>query len=261
MTTKKLMTAAIAVAALATASIAISGDAYARGGHGGGHGGGFRGGFHGGAKFFHGGRHFGHRWHGHRWGRLAGTVRLQHLLEVHALRPRERVPRAALLRRPRKCSPMARPGEMARAGLCLRVIQSAAAAGFPPPRHALSLAPSARMAATLDEHGKAGPRSRQSSLRIAAGIVGGAVRDRAAASSQGGPDPFYRRRAGRRLLSGRAGPVEGDCRVALGRRAHSGDPWPRRPGRRARHGGRAAAFGLGDGGARFGTELHQPRLV
>jgi hypothetical protein len=59
---KKLMTAALAVAALATASIASVGDAQARGGHGGG----FRGGFHGGAKFFHGGRHFGHRWHGHR---------------------------------------------------------------------------------------------------------------------------------------------------------------------------------------------------
>ena len=65
--TKKLITAALAVAALATVSIAISGDALARGGHGGGHGGGFRGGFHGGgAKFFAGGRHFGHRWHGHR---------------------------------------------------------------------------------------------------------------------------------------------------------------------------------------------------
>jgi len=72
-TTKKLMTAAFAVAALATASIAMSGDAFARGGHGGGHGGGgFRGGFHGGAKFFHGGRHFGHRLHGHRWGRYGG---------------------------------------------------------------------------------------------------------------------------------------------------------------------------------------------
>ena len=67
MKSKKLMTAALAVAALATASIAAAGDAQARGGHGGGHGGGFRGGFHGGAKFFHGGgRHFGHRWYGHR---------------------------------------------------------------------------------------------------------------------------------------------------------------------------------------------------
>lgn len=65
--TKKLMAAAIAVAAVTTVTIASSGDAFARGGHGGGHGGGFRGGFHGGgAKFFGGGRHFGHRWHGHR---------------------------------------------------------------------------------------------------------------------------------------------------------------------------------------------------
>ena len=53
MTSKKLMTAVLAVAALATASIASVGDAQARG-HG----------FHGGAKFFHGGRHFGHRWYG-----------------------------------------------------------------------------------------------------------------------------------------------------------------------------------------------------
>ena len=65
MKSKKLMTAALAVAALATASIASVGDAQALGGHGGGHGGGFHGGFHGGAKFFAGGRHFGHRWHGH----------------------------------------------------------------------------------------------------------------------------------------------------------------------------------------------------
>jgi hypothetical protein len=63
-TSKKLMTAALAVAALTTVSIAASGDAFAKGGHG-GHGGGFRGGFHGGAKFFHGGRHHGHRF-GHR---------------------------------------------------------------------------------------------------------------------------------------------------------------------------------------------------
>jgi hypothetical protein len=67
-TMKKLLTAAVAVAALATVSIGTSGDAQARGGHGGG----FRGGFHGGAKFSHGGRHFGHRWHGHRHGHRYG---------------------------------------------------------------------------------------------------------------------------------------------------------------------------------------------
>ena len=65
--TKKLLTAALAVAALGTASIAASADAFAkrrawrR----------LRRRFHGGGKFFHGGgRHFGHRWHGHhrhRW--------------------------------------------------------------------------------------------------------------------------------------------------------------------------------------------------
>jgi hypothetical protein len=65
--TKKLLSAAFAVAALATTTIAISGDAFARGGHGGGHGGGFRGGFHGGGAKFVGGRHFGYRWQGHRW--------------------------------------------------------------------------------------------------------------------------------------------------------------------------------------------------
>ena len=71
-TTRKLMTAALAVAALTTVTIATSGDAFARGGQGGGHGGGMRGGFHGGAKFFAGGRHFGHRWHGHRFYRYGG---------------------------------------------------------------------------------------------------------------------------------------------------------------------------------------------
>jgi len=70
---KKLMSAAFAVAALATTTIAMSGDAFARGGHGGGHGGGFRGGFHGGGKFFHGGHRWGgHRWHGHRFYRFGG---------------------------------------------------------------------------------------------------------------------------------------------------------------------------------------------
>jgi hypothetical protein len=58
--TKKLLTAALAVVALGTASIAASSDASARGGHGGR---GFHG--HGGGKHFHGGRHFGHRWHHH----------------------------------------------------------------------------------------------------------------------------------------------------------------------------------------------------
>ena len=133
-TTKKLMTAAIAVAALATASIA-SGEAFARGGHGGG---GFRGGFHGGAKFF----------------TAAGTsvtagtatassrrvrLRLQHLLEVHAVRPRERLPRAALLSDPQLFA-YDPSGGMTRAGLSFRLIQSAAAAGFFPLPHALSLA-------------------------------------------------------------------------------------------------------------------------
>ena len=59
-TIKKLMTAALTVAALATVSVATSSDAFAKGGGGGG----FRGGFHGGgAKFFGGGRHFGHRFY------------------------------------------------------------------------------------------------------------------------------------------------------------------------------------------------------
>ena len=44
-----------------------------------------------------------------------------------------------------------------------------------------------------------------------------------------------------------------------GRRAHPGDPWPRHAGRRTRDDRCAAAFGLGGGGARFRTELHQPR--
>jgi hypothetical protein len=53
---KKLLTAALAVAAIGTASIAVTTDAEARGGRG----------FHGGGgKFFHGGKHFGHRFHHH----------------------------------------------------------------------------------------------------------------------------------------------------------------------------------------------------
>jgi hypothetical protein len=56
---KQILTAALAVAALGTASIAASTDADARG-FGGGRG------FHGGgAKFFHGGKHFGHHHHHH----------------------------------------------------------------------------------------------------------------------------------------------------------------------------------------------------
>ncbi len=101
-TTKKLMAAAIAVAAFATVSVATSSDAFARGGHGGGHGGGFRGGFHGGGKVFHGGgRHFGHRWHGHRhWGfkRFRGYGYAYNTCWKYTpVRPRERVPRAAVL--------------------------------------------------------------------------------------------------------------------------------------------------------------------
>ena len=57
MTIKKLLTVALAVAALGTASIAASTDADARGGHGGGRG------FHGGGTFFGGGKHFGHHHH------------------------------------------------------------------------------------------------------------------------------------------------------------------------------------------------------
>jgi opacity protein-like surface antigen len=58
---KQILTAALAVAALGTASIAASTDADARGrgGHHGGH--------HGGAKFFHGGgKHFGGHHFRHR---------------------------------------------------------------------------------------------------------------------------------------------------------------------------------------------------
>ncbi len=55
-TTKKLITAALAVATLAVGSLAVTGDAMAKGKHGGWHGG-----WHGG----HGGWH--HRWHGRRW--------------------------------------------------------------------------------------------------------------------------------------------------------------------------------------------------
>jgi hypothetical protein len=55
---KQILTAALAVAALGTASIAASTDADARG-FGGGRG------FHGGGKHFHGGKHFGHHHHHH----------------------------------------------------------------------------------------------------------------------------------------------------------------------------------------------------
>lgn len=66
-TTKKLITAALAVATLAVGSLAVTGDAMAKGKgkHGGGlvstqvlpakHGG------------WHGGHRWRHKWHGHRW--------------------------------------------------------------------------------------------------------------------------------------------------------------------------------------------------
>jgi hypothetical protein len=64
MTMKKLATAAFAVAALATLSIAASGDAFARGGNGGGRS---MGSAHigGGKSFVGGGKFIGHRWHHH----------------------------------------------------------------------------------------------------------------------------------------------------------------------------------------------------
>ena len=90
---------------------------------------------------------------------------------------------------------------------------------------------------------------------------GGAVCGRAPAPAQGRPDAVHRGRPGRRLLPGRAGPAQGERRVAVGRRAHPGDPRSRRAGRRVCDDRRAAALGVGDGGARFRIELHQPRLV
>lgn len=52
-TTKKLITAALAVATLAVGSLAVTGDAMAKGKHGG--------------KGWHGGHGVHHKWHGHRW--------------------------------------------------------------------------------------------------------------------------------------------------------------------------------------------------
>lgn len=60
-TTKKLITAALAVTVLAIGSLAVSGDAMAKGRHGGK---GWHGG-HGVHKIWRGHRR--HRWHGHRW--------------------------------------------------------------------------------------------------------------------------------------------------------------------------------------------------
>ena len=244
--TKKLMTAALAVAALATASIASVGDAQARGGHGGG----FRGGFHGGAKFFGGGRHFGHRWHGHR--RFYGYGFAYNTCWKYTPYGLVNVCKVLRTKHPGR-SATTRPGEwLGRVFIWLRL------RGVLPPPMRYPVAPHSR--------GEPGPwqsraRSRQSADRAAAGVVGGAVCGRAAASPQGRPDAVHRRRSGRRLLSGRAGPAQGQRGVALGRRAHPGDPRPRRAGRRVRDDRRAAAFGLGDGGARFRIELHQPRLV
>ena len=254
-TTKKLMTAALAVAALATASIAASGDAMraaawrrtaaasaaastAA------------------AKSSIGGRHFGHRWHGHRHFRFGGYgYALQHLLEVHAVRPRERLPGAVLSsaltfgRRPAR--------GMARAGFRLgcRAIRFRGVLLGPP--CAIFASPQRR-----DSHGETGPPFPTICCSVlppdlAAALFAAARPHRLKADqtlfAAGDPgDGCYRVEQGLLKVS---------VVSPVGRRAHSGDPRPRHAGRRARDDRRAAALGLGHGGARFGIELHQPRRV